>query len=179
MSKNGEPMVLELAALPRDQMGPFLLLGLDKSADKKTIEAHWADRVKWSRRQIVKTALEDINWAREMLSDTPRRLRADAASLNSDTTDGTLTALARRHGLEGGQTVRLWRPLDSERDLADYKPAAEIPEIDAIRAALTVPPAPEEVPAVPILLRLLVGQPLDPWALDLSPAGETASPLPT
>ena len=28
-----EPVVLELAPLPREQVGPFLLLGLDKDAD--------------------------------------------------------------------------------------------------------------------------------------------------
>ena len=33
----------ELASLPREQVGPFLLLGLDKTADKEQIEANWAD----------------------------------------------------------------------------------------------------------------------------------------
>ena len=28
-----EPVVLDLAPLPREQIGPFLLLGLDKDAD--------------------------------------------------------------------------------------------------------------------------------------------------
>ena len=39
-------MVLELASLPREQVGPFLLLGLPKEADKDQIEKHWADRVR-------------------------------------------------------------------------------------------------------------------------------------
>ena len=38
MAKHSEPVVLELAALPREQMGPFLLLGIDKSAGKSAIE---------------------------------------------------------------------------------------------------------------------------------------------
>ena len=36
----GRAIVLELAPIPREQVGPFLLLGLDKSADKDQIEAN-------------------------------------------------------------------------------------------------------------------------------------------
>ena len=50
MAKAPEPIVLELATLSREQMGPYLLLGLDKSADKEQIDKHWADRVKWALR---------------------------------------------------------------------------------------------------------------------------------
>src|SRR5437899_12932608 len=119
MGKSPEPVVLELATLPREQVGPFLLLGLDKSADKKEIEEHWAERLKWARRQLIKVPLEDINWAREILNDLDKRVRADASSLNADTTDGVLAGLAQRYGLEG-ETGRLWQPLDSEKALADY-----------------------------------------------------------
>ena len=42
MTKAAEPIVLDLATLPREQLGPFLLLGLDKSADKDQIDANWA-----------------------------------------------------------------------------------------------------------------------------------------
>ena len=80
MAKSPEPVVLELAALPREQVGPFLLLGLDKTADKKQIERHWADRIKWARKQQVKVALEDVNWARDALGDLERRIRADVGS---------------------------------------------------------------------------------------------------
>ena len=88
MGGSPEPVVLELAMLPREQVGPFLLLGLDKAADKAEIDAHWANRLKWARKGQAKIALEDINWAREVLHDTERRIRADAASLNADTSDG-------------------------------------------------------------------------------------------
>src|SRR5690348_16737502 len=100
MAKTQEPVVLELASLPREQMGPFLILGVDKAAPYAVIEEHWADRVKWARRSAIKVALEDINWAREVLADKERRIKADAASINSDTTDGVLAELARRYGLE-------------------------------------------------------------------------------
>src|SRR5579884_138547 len=109
MSQSAEPIVLELAPLPREQVGPFLLLGLDKTADKETIDAHWAERLKWARKGQSKVPLEDINWAREVLSDIERLIRADAASLNIDTTDGVLAQLAQRYGMEGGQVSRMWQ----------------------------------------------------------------------
>ena len=76
------PVVLQLAPLPRTQVGPFLILGVDKNADKETIEAAWAEKVKQARRDQIKTPLEDINWAREVLSAKESRIRADAIALN-------------------------------------------------------------------------------------------------
>jgi hypothetical protein len=175
MAKSSEPVVLELATLPRAQVGPFLLLGLDKSADKNEITEHWAERIKLARRQLLKVPLEDVNWAREMLNDVDKRIRADAGSLNSDTIDGTLAALGRRYGSEG--SGRQWQPLDSEKALADYAPAAEVPDANAVRDGLLVPPVPEDLPALPALLERLVQQPLDPWALDLPRAAGPASSL--
>src|SRR6516164_9202413 len=119
MGRNAEPVVLELATLPREQVGPFLLLGLDKAAGKADIDAHWAERLKWARKGLAKVPLEDINWAREILSDVERRIRADAASLNADTTDGVLAQLAQRYGVQEGRAVRMWRALDSEKALTD------------------------------------------------------------
>src|SRR5262245_6044305 len=174
MAKSPEPVVLDLASLPREQMGPFLLLGLDKTADKTTIERHWADRIKWARRNQVKVALEDVNWARDVLGDVEKRIKMDASSLNADTTEGLLTQLSQRFGLQGGQASRQWQPLDSEKPLHDYVPAAEVPDVEAVRAELQVPALPEDVPAVPSLLERLASQPLDPWALDLLPADDGA-----
>jgi hypothetical protein len=165
MAKPPEPVVLDLASLPREQVGPFLLLGLSKDSDKDCIESNWADRLKWARKNLIKVPLEDINWARDILNDVDKRIRADAASLNLDTADGLLTILAKRFGVAGGNG-RAWQPLDSEKALADYKPAAEVPEINTVRAALTVPETPEELPAVAGLLERLALLPLDPWALD-------------
>ena len=62
MADEHEPVVLELAALPREQLGPFLLLGLDKNADAEAIEASWAQRVIWARKNQIRTPLGDINW---------------------------------------------------------------------------------------------------------------------
>ena len=167
MARNGEPIVLELATLPREQVGPFLLLGLDKTADKETLDAHWAERLKWARKGLSKVPLEDINWAREVLNDIERRIRADAASLNADTTDGMLAQFAQHYGVQEGKVIRTWEALDSEKALADYRPPAEEPDPASIRAALIVPEVPADVPAVPLLLERLAQQPLDPWAIDI------------
>src|SRR5579871_5182804 len=167
MARSADPIVLELATLPREQVGPFLLLGLDKTADKETLDAHWAERLKWARKGLSKVPLEDINWAREVLSDLERRIRADAASLNADTTDGMLAQFAQRYGVQEGKAVRAWEALDNEKALADYRPPAEVPDPASVRAALIVPEVPEDMPAVPLLLERLAQQPLDPWAIDI------------
>src|SRR5436305_14726572 len=87
------PVVLDLAPLPRSQVGPFLILGVDKDVDRETLEANWAQRLIWARKNLTKCPLEDINWAREVMNDMDRRIRADAVSLNIDTTDGVLKHL--------------------------------------------------------------------------------------
>ena len=166
MSKN--PVVLELAALPREQVGPFLLLGLEKTADKERIEAHWAKRIIWARKEQIKVALEDINWAREVLNDKDRRIRADAASLNLDTTEGVLRDLVERYG--GDATAALCKPLDIEKNLADFSLQVELPDLEAVRNAIAVPDIPEEVPAVRDILERFLQEPLDPWNLPLSTA---------
>ena len=88
------PVILELAPLPREQMGPFVVLGVDKDADREQIEAAWAQRVIAARKAQVKVPLEDINWAREVVNDPERRPRAEVTSINPDTGDGTLRRLA-------------------------------------------------------------------------------------
>src|SRR6516162_2079496 len=90
------PVILDLAPLPRAQIGPFLILGVDKDADRDAIEAAWAQRLIWARKNLTQSPLEDINWAREMMSDSDRRVRADVGSLNVDTTDGVLKRLRQR-----------------------------------------------------------------------------------
>jgi hypothetical protein len=167
MAKSPEPVVLELASLPREQMGAFLILGLPKAAERTMIERHWADRIKWARRQLIKVPLEDINWAREELNDVTRRVKADASSLNADTADGILAGLSARFGVEGGQAARMWQPLDSEKPLADYNPPAEVPDPHALRQAIVVSPVPQDMPAVGSLLGRVAQQPLDPWVLEL------------
>src|SRR5579884_1522388 len=156
------PVVLQLAPLPRTQIGPFLLLGVDKDAPREVIEAHWAERVKWARRGLIKTPLEDINWAREMLSSTEQRLRCDAVSLNVDTTAGTLKKLQQR--FEGGAQERPGaRPLDAEKWLADYTPPTPVPSLAEVRAAIHPPQPPRDVPAVRVVLENFVQGQLDPW----------------
>lgn len=174
MARNAEPVVLDLATLPRDQMGPFLILGLDKAADKDEMESHWADRVKWARKGLLKVPLEDVNWARDALRDIEKRVSYDAGSLNADTNEGYLAQLARRYGLRGGQATRMWQPLDVEKPLADYAPPADVPSPESVRASLSVPAIPEDYPAVPSLLESLVQQTPGPWALELPPQDQAS-----
>ena len=72
MSESNIPMILKLAPLPRTQVGPFLILGVDKSATREIVEAAWAQRIIWARKGLIQTPLEDINWARDVLND-PRK----------------------------------------------------------------------------------------------------------
>ncbi len=114
----------------------------------------------------VKLSREDVNWAHEMLKDLVSRVRSDVGSLNVDTSEGVLLKLARRYGSGGGQG-RMWQPLDSEKPLAEYSPAAEVPTAESVRSALTVPEIPEELPAVAQLLERLALTALDPWSVEL------------
>ena len=74
MADQPAPVVLELAPLPREQLGPFLILGVEKTATREQIEAAWAQRLIAARKHQVGVPLEDINWAREAINDTDRRL---------------------------------------------------------------------------------------------------------
>lgn len=161
MAKNQEPVVLELAPLPREQIGPFLLLGLDKDADREQVEASWARCVIWARKKQTTIVLEDINWAREVLNDPERRVQADTASLNPDTVEGVLRRLTERHAAPG------WQPLEAEKPLRDYVPDIPVHDPRAVRATIEAPAVPEEVPAAVGLLRQLAEQPIDPWALPI------------
>lgn len=165
MANSQEPVLLELAHLPREQVGPFLLLGLDKDASKEAIEANWAERIKWARKQQTNLTLEEINWARELLSDPARRLAADAISLNLDTTEGTLAALALRYGVD--RSVPGWQPLDEEKPLAGFTMPVEVPDLEATRRGIQVPEVPCQFPVAAVLLAQLAGQPLDPWEVRL------------
>jgi hypothetical protein len=153
------PVVLDLAFLPREQVGPFLLLGVDKTGDKEQIEACWAQRVIWARKNQIVTPLEDINWAREALRDPDKRVRADAGSLNVDTSDGVLGRLRERYGSAGSGC----RPLDVEKDLRDYTPAVEVPDLEQVRQSIPIGEVPMEFPAVAKLLADFAAQPLEPW----------------
>jgi hypothetical protein len=168
MAQHQEPVVLELAPLPREQIGPFLLLGIEKDADLEAIEDGWAKRLKQARRQQIDLGLEDINWAREVLKDPDKRVRADAGSLNVDTTAGVLRRLGERFGPQAGG-VAAWQPRDCEKDLRDYTPVVETPDPEAVRAAIVVPMPARETPAVAGLLEEFAraASQLDPWKMTI------------
>jgi hypothetical protein len=162
----GTPIVLQLAPLPRTQIGPYLILGVDKDATRETIEAAWAEKIKQARRGQIKTPLEDINWAREMLTTKESRVRCDAVALNIDTTDGTLRKLRERY--QGKQQVEVrCKPIDTEKWLADYLPPTAAPPVSEIRDQVRLPEIPQEAPAVRVMLESFVKESIDPWQIDL------------
>ena len=164
MTKSHEhiPVVLELAPLPRDQVGPFLILGVEKTADREQIEAAWAKRLIWARKNLIKTPLEDINWAREVLND----FKADAASVNLDTTEGVLRRLRERYSSQAAGEAG-GKPLDIEIPLADFSPDIPVPDIEEERRAIAMGDVPREIPAVEKLVENLLHETIDPWNLDL------------
>jgi hypothetical protein len=174
MDRSPKPIVLELAPLPREQIGPFLLLGLDKAAGDEDVEAHWARRLIWARKNQLAVGLEDIHWARETLRDPDCRLQADLTSLNAGTIAGTLRRLEEQYPADAGREPP-WQPLDVEKQLADYTPPAEVPDAGQFLASMTVPEPPGDVPAVARLLEQFVREPIDPWALDLPSSDENES----
>jgi hypothetical protein len=159
-----DPVLLELAPLGREQIGPFLLLGVDKQADQAAVERSWADRLKLARWNQIDVSLADINWARAILSDPEKRIRAEAATLNLDTADAVLRRLEEQFGCDGPMGARC-KPLDVERDLTDYSPAVEIPDTATYRASIVAGEIPEEVPAARKILEECLREPLDPWDL--------------
>jgi len=157
-----QPVVLDLAALPREQIGPFLLLGVDKDASAEEIEAHWAQRVIWARTKQIRNALEDVNWAKEVLSDRDRRVLADVVSMNVDTQSGELHQLLQKHGpLE--PEVPGWTPEEAPLpDLPEPHPSL-IPDFETAWAAVAGPEIPIEFPAIDRLLAEIATSVLDPW----------------
>src|SRR5271154_1958614 len=113
-SINPMPVMVELAPLPRSQVGPFLILGVDKDASKEAVEAGWAQRLIWARRSQIPIPLEDINWARDTLGDQPRRMLAESIGLNVDTVVGTLKRLRQEQLNKAG-----CKPIDMEKNLTD------------------------------------------------------------
>jgi hypothetical protein len=165
MNMDQEPVVLELAPLPREKIGPFLLLGVDKDASPEQIEAHWAQRILWARKNQIYLALAEINWAREVINNPQKRVRADAASLNTDTVDRVLRRLEKKYGIF--QERPTWQPLDSEQSLADYAPAVATPDLEEVHRAVSLPEVPEDLPGVVWLVEQFLQEPIDPWDIRL------------
>ncbi len=163
MNNQPEPVVLDLAALPRDKMGPFLVLGVEKDAAREQIEASWARRLIAARKNQLRVNLEDVNWAKEAIMDADRRIRADATSLNLDLIDGVVRRIARKYtGAQLGARPT-WRAIEIEQPPPSTTSAVELPDWQSVRDSITVPEIPEEAPAVPMILARLADEAIDPW----------------
>jgi hypothetical protein len=165
MNESEEPVVLELAPLSREKIGPFILLGLEKDAGPEDIEAHWAERVIAARKNQIPVALADVNWSREVLNDPDKRVRADATSLNTDITSGVLQDLAHRYGV--GPAGPGWKPLDAVRLPVSNSPLVDIPDPEEIRKSISIPDPPSDIPGVKWMLDQFLKEPIDPWDLKL------------
>lgn len=152
---NDAPMTLELAPLPRTQTGPFLILGVDKDASRDAIESGWAQRLIWARKGLIAAPLEDINWARETLGDSAKRHLYDASTLNPDTTAGVLRMLLNKTPIS--------TPLEDEKDLSGFSLPGEIPDAAELRASITAPELPGDLPAARALLEGATRAKIDPW----------------
>jgi hypothetical protein len=146
--------------LPREQVGPFLILGVPKDADDETIEAAWAQRVLWARQGKTRIPLEDIHWARAVLRDPEQRLIADAGGLNPDIAANELRRLAKLWHLEGRPA---WKPFDPEPTAM----TTDLPDPDDIRPSVPAPAVPLDLPGVARWLDEFARGPLDPWGLNL------------
>jgi hypothetical protein len=161
------PVVLELAPLPREQIGPFLILGVDKDADAAQIEAHWARRLIWARTKQISVPLEDINWSREVLNDRDKRIVADVTSLNPDIASGELRQLMLRHGPVEPEAIG-WIPSEPPPPGSIGPDDLTLPAEN--ETAVTAPAIPVVIPALDRLWSEVAHAPLDPWA-DLQPDG--------
>jgi hypothetical protein len=149
--------------LPRERVGPFLILGISKDANDETIEAAWAQGVLWARQGKTAIPLEDIHWARAVLRDPEQRLAADVASLNPDTASEELHRLGHLWNLD---PARPHWPLDPDPPAL----AADVPDPAAIRPTVTAPAVPVDLPGVARWLDEFARGPFDPWGLTLPPA---------
>ncbi len=165
MNESQDPIVLELAPLAREKIGPFILLGVEKDAGPETIESHWAQRVIGARKNQIHVALTEVNWAREIMNDPDKRVRADAASFNTDITSGVLQDLAQRYGV--GPAGPGWKPLEVDWQSRTPAPDPEIPDPEEIRKSILVPDPPDDLPGVKWVLDQFVAEPIDPWDLKL------------
>jgi hypothetical protein len=175
MAETTEPLVLDIAPLPREKIGPFLILGVDKDADVQEIEAHWAQRLIWARNKQIRTPLEDVNWAKEQLLDRDKRVLADVTSMNSDTSAGELKQLLEKHGPLEPETPK-WTPLEPPMPELPVLAADAMPDAEAIRAAAKLPDVPLVFPAADRILSELTGPSLDPWSIEISNSSPHQAP---
>jgi hypothetical protein len=151
-----------IAPLPRERVGPFLILGVPKDAGDEAIQAAWAQRVLWARQGKTAIPLEDIHWARAVLRDPEQRLAADAASLNPDIAGEELRRLTRLWNLDGRPD---WKPLDPDPPELE----TNVPDPVALRPTVMAPAIPVDLPGVARWLDDFARGALDPWGLNLPP----------
>ncbi len=85
-------------------------------------------------------------------------------SLNPDTLSGELRQLLEKHGpLE--PEVPSWAPAEAPLPDLPEAPSEAIPDLDSIRAGISVPEIPLEFPAIERMLAEVTAAPIDPWEI--------------
>jgi hypothetical protein len=154
----------ELSLPPREQLGPYLILGVGRDATAEEIEARWAQRLIWARKKQFPIPLADVNWAREVLGDAMKRMQADAGSLSADTHEHALKRLAERFGLSE-QLGPTWEAIDVEPPPFDLTGEVRMPDPEEVKRAIVIPRVPTGVAAAAWLLDQFANAPLDPWTM--------------
>ncbi|MCX7701708.1 MAG: hypothetical protein N2039_12600 [Gemmataceae bacterium] len=157
-----KPLELLTATLPREQIGPFLLLGVDKDATLQEIEAAWRQRVEWVEQGQLGVSVDDLNWAKEILLDADRRILADLGSLNPDTSDGQLRQMLAVQGSDEWERPH-WPIRDVPLPDAPSIPAEWLDDRPADESSLHIPDVPLVIPGLERILAESRQQPVDPW----------------
>ena len=171
MAKSLDPVVLELATLSREQIGPFMLLGLDKSADKEQIDKHWADRVKLGAQAAHQGPAAKTSTGRTRSSRTSTGASAPTRPASTPTRrTASSRKLCDRYGVGNGSPGRgCGSRLTTRSRWPTICPRRRCPTADdgPRRHHWSSRRCREELPAVAVLLERLAQLPLDPWAFEL------------
>lgn len=148
----------------RELAGPFIVLGVDKDADEAAINNHFHLQCLAAARGELQWTQGDLEWARQLLHDSKRRLVADLDSVNADLASGEVNRLSRVYHLD--RSTPGWEPLDPEPpmalpDTADFDPQAMVDGI----AKTDIP---VELPVIDAWLQKFAGAVTDPWTMELS-----------
>lgn len=144
-------------------VGPYIILGIDKDADPATLPEVCARRVEAARAGELTWTEEQIVAALEVLHAPEERLESDVESFNTDIASGEVRRLARLYRVDGGGPA--WEPMDPE-------PPTELTELTFDAAGLAAeapaPDVPLELPSVETWLTQYAAGASNPWTSELT-----------
>jgi hypothetical protein len=157
MATSPDPVVLDLAPLPKEKMGPFIILGVAKEATPKEIESAFQERLLGIQAGDFPLGEEDIHWAKERLSDPEDRLNADVVSMNAEILNSPIRRMNKSDSENSWSsrdaTTRFNVTIEEDLQLA----------IDAITKDLVVPDLEFDVSKLGRLIKESENPSWDPW----------------